>query len=74
VAVDAGITLVPRLAARHVPRQVRLLQPDEPVTRKIFTVSRRGGDRKPSVRLVLDTLTAAAASPRPRRPYRSRNS
>jgi DNA-binding transcriptional LysR family regulator len=72
VAVDAGITLVPRLAARRLPRQVQLLQPDEPVTRKIFTVSRCGGDRKPSVRLVLDTLTAAAASPRRRHPYRSR--
>jgi DNA-binding transcriptional LysR family regulator len=74
VAVDAGITLVPRLAARRLPRQVQLLQPDEPVTRKIFTVSRCGGDRKPSVRLVLDTLTAAAASPRRRHPYRSRTS
>jgi len=60
VAADAGIALVPRLAASHLHRQVRLLQLDQPVTRKIFTVSRRGGDRKPSVRLVLDTLTAAA--------------
>ncbi len=33
----------------------------EPVTRQVFTVSRRGGDRKPAVRVVLDALPAAAA-------------
>jgi hypothetical protein len=38
------------------------LQPAEPVTRRIFTVSRRGGDRKPAVRVVLDALTAQAAA------------
>ena len=31
------------------------------MTRRVFTVSRRGGDRKPAVRVVLDALTAAAA-------------
>jgi hypothetical protein len=39
---------------------VRLLPPAEPVTRQVFTVSRRGGDRKPAVRVVLDALVAAA--------------
>jgi len=34
------------------------------VTRQISTVSRRGGDRKPAVRVVLDALTEAAG-PRP---------
>ena len=64
VAAGAGVTLVPQLAARHLPPQVRLLRPAEPVTRRIFTVSRRGGDRKPAVRVVLDALAAeAAASP-----------
>jgi DNA-binding transcriptional LysR family regulator len=63
VAVGAGVTLVPALAARRPPPQVRLLRPAEPVTRQIFTVSRRGGDRKPAVRVVLDALTAAAARP-----------
>jgi DNA-binding transcriptional LysR family regulator len=64
VAAGAGVTLVPQLAARHVPPQVRLLRPAEPVTRRIFTISRRGGDRKPAVRVVLDALAAeAAASP-----------
>jgi DNA-binding transcriptional LysR family regulator len=61
VAAGAGVTLVPALAARRLPPQVRLLRPAEPVTRQIFTVSRRGGDRKPAVRVVLDALTAAAA-------------
>jgi len=61
VAAGAGVTLVPALAARRLPRQVRLLTPAEPVTRQIFTVSRRGGDRKPAVRVVLDTLAAEAA-------------
>ena len=63
VAAGAGVTLVPALAARRLPPQVRLLRPAEPVTRQIFTVSRRGGDRKPAVRVVLDALTAAAADP-----------
>jgi DNA-binding transcriptional LysR family regulator len=62
VAAGAGVTLVPGLAARSLPPQVRLLAPAEPVTRQIFTVSRRGGDRKPAVRVVLDALAAAAAS------------
>ena len=51
--------LVPRLAARRPPPGVHLLEPAEPVTRQIFTVSRRGGDRKPAVRVVLDALSAA---------------
>jgi DNA-binding transcriptional LysR family regulator len=60
VAAGAGVTLVPRLAARSLPPGVRLLPPAEPVTRKIFTVSRRGGDRQPAVRVVLDALFDAA--------------
>ncbi len=60
VAAGAGLTLVPELAARRLPEGVRLLPPAEPVTRQIFTVSRRGGDRKPAVRVVLDALAEAA--------------
>jgi DNA-binding transcriptional LysR family regulator len=65
VAAGAGVTLVPELAARRLPGGVRLLPPAEPVTRQIFTVSRRGGDRKPAVRVVLDALAAEAARPHP---------
>jgi DNA-binding transcriptional LysR family regulator len=63
VAAGAGVTLVPGLAARRLPPGVRLVPPAEPVTRRVFTISRRGGDRKPAVRVVLDALTAAAARP-----------
>jgi DNA-binding transcriptional LysR family regulator len=63
VAAGAGVTLVPELAASRLPPQVRLLRPAEPVTRQIFTVSRRSGDRKPAVRVVLDALAAEAARP-----------
>ncbi len=62
VAAGAGVTLIPQLAARHVPPQVRLLTPEPAITRAIFTVRRRGGDRKPAVRVVLDALQAAAAN------------
>ena len=62
VAAGAGVTLVPRLAARWLPPRVRLVPPADPVTRRVFTVSRRGGDRKPAVRVVLDALSAAALS------------
>jgi DNA-binding transcriptional LysR family regulator len=60
VAAGAGVTLVPELAARRPPPGVRLLPPADPVTRRVFTVSRRGGDRKPAVRVVLDALATAA--------------
>jgi DNA-binding transcriptional LysR family regulator len=63
VAAGAGVTLVPALAARRPPEGVCLLRPAEPVTRQVFTVSRRGGDRKPAVRVVLDALAAAALGP-----------
>jgi DNA-binding transcriptional LysR family regulator len=62
VAAGAGVTLVPRLAARWLPPRVRLVPPADPVTRRVFTVSRRGGDRKPAVRVVLDALSDAAES------------
>ena len=61
VAADAGVTLVPGLAARRLPPGVRLVPPAEPVTRRVFTVSRRGGDRKPAVRVVLDALSATGS-------------
>ena len=60
VAAGVGLTLVPELATYARPEGVRLLSPAEPVTRQIFTVSRRGGDRKPAVRVVLDALADAA--------------
>ncbi len=56
VAAGAGVTLVPELAACRLPPGVRLLPPAEPVIRQVFTVSRRGGGRKPAVRVVLDAL------------------
>ena len=63
VAAGAGVTLVPALAARLCRRRSGCSGPAEPVTRQIFTVSRRGGDRKPAVRVVLDALAAEAARP-----------
>jgi DNA-binding transcriptional LysR family regulator len=66
VAAGAGVTLVPQLATGPLPAGVRLLSPAEPVTRQIFTVSRRGGDRQPAVRVVLDALLDAAATIPPR--------
>jgi DNA-binding transcriptional LysR family regulator len=62
VAAGAGVTLVPALAAPSPPQGICLLAPETPVTRQIFAVSRRGGDRKPAVRVVLDALSAAALS------------
>jgi DNA-binding transcriptional LysR family regulator len=66
VAAGAGVTLVPQLAARSLPPGVRLLPLAEPVTRQVFTVSRRGGDRQPAVRVVLDALLDAADTVPPR--------
>jgi DNA-binding transcriptional LysR family regulator len=61
VGNGAGVALIPELAAAHVPESVRLVTPAHPITRRLFTVSRRGGDRKPAVRVVLDALTDAAS-------------
>jgi DNA-binding transcriptional LysR family regulator len=63
VAAGAGVTLVPALAAPHRPEGICFLEPETPVTRQIFAVSRRGGDRKPAVRVVLDALAHEAAKP-----------
>lgn len=63
VGAGAGVTLVPRLAAHNVPPGLRLIEPVKPMLRQVFTVSRRGGDRKPAIRLVLDALAAEAAVP-----------
>jgi DNA-binding transcriptional LysR family regulator len=60
VAAGAGVALIPELAAVGVPESVRLVRPARPIVRQIFAVSRRGGDRKPAVRVVLEALTAAA--------------
>jgi DNA-binding transcriptional LysR family regulator len=60
VAAGAGVALIPELAAVHVPESVRLVRPARPIVRQIFAVSRRGGDRKPAVRVVLEALTTAA--------------
>lgn len=72
VAAGAGVALVPGLAAPRVPDGVRLIRPARPITRQIFAVSRRGGDRKPAVRVVLDALEAAVAAPTSSRGGRAR--
>lgn len=61
VGAGAGVTLVPRLAAGNIPLGVRLIEPVKPILRQVFTVSRRGGDRKPAIRLALDAVAAEAA-------------
>lgn len=60
VNANVGVALVPQLAAQHLPEDVVLLALRRPITRSIFSVSRRGGDRKPAVRVVLDALSEAA--------------
>jgi DNA-binding transcriptional LysR family regulator len=62
VAAGVGVTLVPALAALKPPAGICLLAPETPVIRQIFAVSRRGGDRKPAVRVVLDALAEQAAA------------
>jgi DNA-binding transcriptional LysR family regulator len=59
VGAGLGVALVPALAAQRPPANVRLVSPAVPITRRIFTASRRGGDRKPAVRVALDALTQA---------------
>lgn len=62
VAAGVGVALVPRLATKRLPPGVRLLRLARPLTRSIFTVSLRGGYRKPAVRLVINALEATATT------------
>jgi DNA-binding transcriptional LysR family regulator len=62
VGAGAGVAIVPRLAARHVPDGVALHPLAPVVSRAVFALTRRGGDRHPAVRVVLDHLVAAAAA------------
>jgi DNA-binding transcriptional LysR family regulator len=62
VAAGVGVALIPAMGIDHLPADVRLLQPATPISRGVRAVSRRGGDRHPGVRLVVDQLAAASAT------------
>lgn len=62
VAAGAGVALLPRMGAPAVPAGVALRPLAAPVNRHIFAVTRRGGERHPAHRAVLDHLGRAAAS------------
>jgi DNA-binding transcriptional LysR family regulator len=61
VDAGAGVTLVPELAARHLPPGVVLRPLARPITRIVTAVVRHRADGHPAVRVVLDHLTAAAS-------------
>lgn len=60
VAAGMGVALVPELAAHRLPEGVttRAISPGS--GRDIFALIRRGGDRHPAARVVLDHLSRAA--------------
>jgi len=60
IAAGAGVTLLPRLGAQHVPSGVALLPLARPINRHIFAVTRHRGDRHPAVSTVLEHLDRAA--------------
>lgn len=68
VAAGMGAALVPELAAHRLPDGV-ITRPVSPGSgRDVFALIRRGGDRHPAARIVLDHLGRAAgavSSPRP---------
>ncbi|HWT95055.1 MAG TPA: LysR family transcriptional regulator [Solirubrobacteraceae bacterium] len=68
VAVELGVTLVPRLAQTAPPPGVAIvpLTGAEPPARHLFAACRGGAETAPALRLVLDALQAAAARPRGR--------
>jgi DNA-binding transcriptional LysR family regulator len=57
----AGVSLVPRLATGSSPQDAALHPMVRPVTRSVYALTRRGTDRHPAVRVVLDHLITAAA-------------
>ncbi|MGW5667959.1 LysR family transcriptional regulator [Micromonospora sp. NPDC003776] len=61
VAAGAGVALLPRMGAPAVPEGVVLRPLAAPVNRHVFALTRRGGERHPARRAVLDHLARAAA-------------
>lgn len=62
VASGAGVALVPRLAGENAPIGVELRRTTAPISRAVFTVTRKGGDRHPAVRIVRDYLADICAT------------
>ncbi|MFU8854416.1 LysR family transcriptional regulator [Micromonospora sp. SL1-18] len=60
IAAGAGVTVLPRLGAQHVPPGVTLVALARPINRTVFAVTRHRGDRHPAVSAVLDHLCRAA--------------
>jgi molybdate transport repressor ModE-like protein len=61
VAAGLGVTLVPRLAQRHVPDGVDVVGlRGTPPARRVFAATRRGSEARPTIAAVLDALTDAA--------------
>lgn len=60
VAVGAGVALVPRLGTRGAPEGVTLLELRAPVTRRLFTVTRRSSSADAGLATVTWALRAAA--------------
>jgi DNA-binding transcriptional LysR family regulator len=60
VAAGMGVALVPELAARRLPEGVATRPISPGSGRDIFALTRRGGDRHPAARVVLDHLSRAA--------------
>lgn len=64
-AAGAGVALVPAMALPDGPLGVHLHPLEEPLTRKVFALTRAGLARRPDVRTVLDDLERAALLDRP---------
>jgi DNA-binding transcriptional LysR family regulator len=60
VAAGAGVALVPRLGTRGAPEGVTLLELRAPVTRRLFTVTRRSSSADAGLATVTWALRAAA--------------
>jgi DNA-binding transcriptional LysR family regulator len=60
VAAGIGVALVPRLAARAVPEEVRLLRVHPQVERHHFALTRRSADTDPGLRRIVEALAENA--------------
>lgn len=65
VAAGIGVSLMPRMAVRHIPPGVVLHPLAAPVTRSVFAATRRSGTQHPAVQVVLDELLPATAPAKP---------
>jgi DNA-binding transcriptional LysR family regulator len=66
VQAGLGVAVIPRLGRGALPRGVRVVQVRPALSRRVYALWRTNDSRRPTVKVLLDALEAAAREVRPR--------